>query len=120
MKTTIVAAALVLTAGMASAADINVFGQTISAGAEVDMNYTTGEDTFALDFTPSAGFEAWGVDFTVDTTFDVLQVNEGDLFQGLDLEAGYTIANGLRAYAEIGTDEDLEFGDLTTGVKFAF
>ena len=120
MKTTIVAAALVLTAGMASAADLNIAGQTISAGGEFDMNYTTGEDVFALDFKPTAGINAWGVDFEVSSTFDVLQVNEGDLFQGLDLEAGYTITTGLRAYAEIGTDADLEFGDLTTGVKFAF
>lgn len=120
MKTTIVAAALVLTAGMASAADLNIAGQTISAGGEFDMNYTTGEDVFALDFKPTAGINAWGVDFEVSSTFDVLQVNEGDLFQGLDLEAGYTITNGLRAYAEIATDADLEFGDLTTGVTFAF
>jgi hypothetical protein len=120
MKTTIVAAALVLTAGMASAADLNIAGQTISAGGEFDMNYTTGEDTFALDFKPTAGINAWGVDFEVSSTFDVLQVNEGDLFQGLDLEAGYTITDGLRAYAEIATDADLEFGDLTTGVTFAF
>lgn len=120
MKTTIVAAALVLTAGMASAADLNIAGQTISAGGEFDMNYTTGEDVFALDFTPTAGVEAWGVDFEVSSTFDVLQINEGDLFQGLDLEAGYTITDGLRAYAEIETDADLEFGDLTTGVTFAF
>lgn len=120
MKTTIVAAALVLTAGMASAADLNIAGQTISAGGEFDMNYTTGEDVFALDFKPKAGINAWGVDFEVSSTFDVLQVNEGDLFQGLDLEAGYTITNGLRAYAEIATDADLEFGDLTTGVTFAF
>tara|TARA_B110000459_G_C16341921_1_gene372668 strand:+ start:313 stop:675 length:363 start_codon:yes stop_codon:yes gene_type:complete len=120
MKTTIVAAALVLTAGIASAADLNVFGQTVSAGGEVDMNYTTGVDTFALDFTPSAGINAWGVDFELSSTFDVLQVNEGDLFQGLDIEAGFTIAEGLRVYAEIGTDEDLDFGDLTTGLSFAF
>ena len=120
MKTTIVAAALVLTAGMASAADLNIAGQTISAGGEFDMNYTTGEDVFALDFKPTAGINAWGVDFEVSSTFDVLQVNEGDLFQGLDLEAGYTITDGLRAYAEIATDADLEFGDLTTGVTFAF
>jgi|TARA_B110000858_G_scaffold103835_1_gene118964 hypothetical protein len=120
MKTTIVAAALVLTAGIASAADLNVFGQTVSAGGEVDMNYTTGVDTFALDFTPSAGINAWGVDFELSSTFDVLQVNEGDLFQGLDIEAGFTIAEGLRAYAEIGTDEDLDFGDLTAGLSFAF
>lgn len=120
MKTTIVAAALVLTAGMASAADLNIAGQTISAGGEFDMNYTTGEDVFALDFKPKAGINAWGVDFEVSSTFDVLQVNEGDLFQGLDLEAGYTITDGLRAYAEIETDADLEFGDLTTGVTFAF
>ena len=120
MKTTIVAAAFVMTAGMASAADFTVAGQTISAGGEFDMNYTTGEDTFALDFTPTAGVNAWGVDFEVSSTFDVLQVNEGDLFQGLDLEAGYAITEGLRAYAEISSDADLEFGDITTGITFAF
>jgi hypothetical protein len=84
------------------------------------MNYTTGEDTFALDFTPTAGVNAWGIDFEVSSTFDVLQVNEGDLFQGLDLEAGYTVTEGLRAYAEISSDADLEFGDITTGITFAF
>lgn len=120
MKTTIVAAALVLTAGMASAADLNIAGQTVSAGGEFDMNYTTGEDTFALDFTPTAGINAWGVDFEVSSTFDVLQINEGDLFQGLDLEAGYTISEGFRLYSKIGTDEDFSFGDLTAGVSFAF
>jgi hypothetical protein len=120
MKTTIAALVLVMTAAMAQAADLNLWGQTVSAGGEVDMNYTTGEETFALDFSPSAGINAWGVDFKASSTFDVLQVNEGDLFQGLEFEAGYTITTGLRAYAEVDTDEDFEFGNLTTGVSFAF
>lgn len=121
MKTTIVAAALAMTAGMASAADLTVAGQTISAGAEFDMNYTTGTDVFALDFTPTAGLTAWGVDFSVDTTIDILDINDGDnLFTGLDFEAGKDLATGLRAYAEVSTDEDLEFGDITTGISFSF
>lgn len=121
MKTTIVAAALAMTAGMASAADLTVAGQTISAGAEFDMNYTTGTDVFALDFTPTVGLTAWGVDFSVDTTIDILDINDGsDLFTGLDFEVGKDLATGLRAYAEVSTDEDLDFGDITTGISFSF
>jgi len=48
-------------------------------------------------------------------------LNEGDVFKGVDFEAGYTIGGtGLRAYGEIGTDADFEFGDATLGVSFAF
>ena len=121
MKTTIFAAALIATAGMAQAADLNVGGQTFSFGGELDANYNTGTDDFAIELIPSTGFIVYGVDFEASTTIDVLQINDGDLFQGMDFEAGYSIpTTGLRAYAEIGTDEDFEFGDLPIGTSFRF
>jgi|GEM_PF-2770433 len=115
-------AALLMTATIASAEDFAIAGQTVSVGGEFDMNYTTGTEVWALEFEPTAGFAAYGADFEVSTTIDLLGLNDAsaDTFQGLEFEAGYTLGNGLRAYGEVATDKDLEFGDLTAGMTFAF
>jgi len=122
MKSLIIATAAAMAfATAATAADVQVAGQTFSLGGEIDANYNTGTEDFALEMIPSAGFVAYGIDFEASTTIDVIQINEGDLFQGMDFEAGYTVGQtGLRAYAEIGTDADFEFGDLTIGTTFNF
>lgn len=116
-----VAATLIMASSAVSAMDLTVAGQTLSAGGKADLNYDTGTELWAMDFIPSVGMNAWGTDFKASTTFDVINLNAGDVFQGVDLEAGYTImGTGLRAYGEIGTDADFEFGDATIGVSFAF
>lgn len=123
MKTTILAAVmLTLAAGTVSAKDINVAGQTLSIGGEVDANYTTGTEVYAMDFTQSVGVEAWGVDFSVDHELDLLKLNEAgyDLFRGLDLEAGYSLTSSLRTYGKVSMDKDFEFGDVTVGTAFSF
>ncbi len=122
MKIAVTTAALVLAASTASAGDLNIGGQTISAGGEFDMNYTTGTELWALDFTPKAGLNAFGVDFSVDTTFDVLSLNDTqkDAFKGLDFVAGYTLGGGLRTYTEVSTNKDFDFGDVTMGATFNF
>jgi len=122
MKTTTIAIAMTMLASTVSAADLDIGGQTISAGGELDMNYTTGTELWALDFTPKAGLNAFGVDFSVDTTLDVMSLNDAskESFTGLDFAAGYTIGGGLRAYTEVGTNSDLEFGDVTMGATFNF
>jgi hypothetical protein len=122
MKTTILAAAIVMTAGMVQAADINVAGTVISVGGEVDANYTTGLETFAVDFTQSVGVKAWGVDLSAEHDMDLLKLNDAgyDLFQGLDFEAGYSLTEALRGYGKVSMDNDFEFGNVTTGLSFAF
>ena len=116
-----VAATLIMASSADSAMDFTVAGQTLSAGGKADLNYDTGTELWAMEFVPSVGLNAWGTDFKASTTFDVINLNEGDVFKGVDFEAGYTIGGtGLRAYGEIGTDADLEFGDATVGVSFAF
>tara|TARA_R110002153_G_scaffold112874_2_gene255011 strand:- start:5370 stop:5741 length:372 start_codon:yes stop_codon:yes gene_type:complete len=123
MKTTILAAAMfTLASGAVSAAAIDVAGQTLSIGGEVDANYTTGTEVFAMDFTQSVGVEAWGVDFSVEHELDLLKLNETgfDYFNGVALEAGYTLAPGLRTYGKVGMDNDFDFGDITVGTAFAF
>ena len=120
MKTTVIAAALLITATSASAIELGATG--ISIGAEVDANYTTGVEEFAFEVTPEASFTNWGIDFSASTTMNLMDLNEddADLFTGVDLEAGYSITNSLRAYGEISTDADFEFGDATVGVTFSF
>jgi len=119
MKTLALATAFVAAAGAASAFELGTTG--VAIGATMDANYTTGANEFAIDFTPAATFSNWGIDFSASTTFDVMGLNNGDIFQGLDLDAGYTIGNtGLRAYGTVGTDADFNFGDFKMGVTFSF
>ena len=119
MKTTIIATAFVMAASTLSAAEIGTTG--IGLGAEIDANYTTGADVFAMDFTPAVTFNNWNVDFKAETTIDILSLNDGDIFKGIDFSTGYNIGNtGLRAYTEIGVDADWNVGDLKTGLSFAF
>ena len=119
MKTTIITAAFVLAASTLSAAELGMTG--IGIGATADVNYTTGADVFAMDLTPAATFNKWNVDFTAETTIDILSLNDGDIFKGIDLSTGYNLWNtGLRAYTEISVDADWEMGDLKTGLSFAF
>ena len=118
---TLTAATLIMASTAASAMDFTIAGQTLSAGGKADVNYDTGTELWAMEFVPSVGLNAWGTDFKASTTFDVINLNEGDVFQGIDFEAGYSLGQtGLRAYGEIGTDADLEFGDATVGVSFSF
>ena len=118
---TLTAATLIMASTAVSAMDFTIAGQTLSAGGKADVNYDTGTELWAMDFIPSVGLNAWGTDFKASTTFDVINLNEGDVFQGIDFEAGYSLGQtGLRAYGEIGTDADLEFGDATVGVSFSF
>ena len=122
MKTTILAAAMIATAGFAQAADINVAGQTLSIGGEFDANYTTGVETFAIDLTKSVGIVAYGVDFSAEHKIDVLRLNEDgyDLWRGVDFEAGYSLSPSLRTYGKVNMDKDFDFGDVTVGASFAF
>lgn len=105
----------------AEAADFSVLGQTVSIGATADVNYETGVEDWSMEFVPSAGWKAWGTDFKISSTFDVLELNTSDeIFEGLDFEAGYELWEGVRAYGEVSTDSDFEFGNTTVGVSFSF
>ena len=119
MKTLALATALIVAAGAASAVELGTTG--VSLGGTLDANYTTGVDTYAVELTPRAGYSAFGVAFGVETTLDVMTLNEGDVFQGLDFDASYDLFNtGATVYGEVGTDADFEFGDVKVGVSFAF
>ena len=121
MKTTAIVTAAILAATSTSAMDFSVAGQTLSIGAETDLNYTTGVEEWVWELTPSAGVTALGIGLSVATDIDMLTLDEGDIFQGLDFTADYEIANtNINLYTEVSTDADLEFGDVTVGAKFSF
>ena len=121
MKTTTLATVVALAATSTSAMDFSVAGQTISIGADSDLNYTTGIEEWEWKLTPSAGLTALGIGFTVATDIDVLELDNGDIFQGLDFTMDYTVpSTNVSVYTEVSTDSDLEFGDVTVGATVSF
>ena len=106
---------------VSNAKDFSVVGQTLSIGAETDLNYTTGVEDWVWELTPSAGITALGIGLSVATDIDMLELDEGDIFQGLDFTADYTVpSTNINLYTEVSTDADLEFGDVTVGAKVSF
>ena len=125
IQITIVAAWVGLATLMATTAtnakDFSVAGQTLSIGAETDLNYTTGVEDWVWELTPSAGITALGIGLSVATDIDMLELDERDIFQGLDFTADYMIpSTNISLYTEVSTDSDLEFGDVTVGAKVSF
>jgi hypothetical protein len=125
IQITIVAAWVGLATLMATTAtnakDFSVAGQTLSIGAETDLNYTTGAEDWVWELTPSAGITALGISLSVATDIDMLELDEGDIFQGLDFTADYMIpSTNISLYTEVSTDSDLEFGDVTVGATVSF
>ncbi len=101
--------------------DFSVAGQTVSIGASSDLNYTTGVEDWEWELTPSAGLSAMGLGFTMATDSDRLELEDGDIFQGLDFTVDYTVpSTNISLYTEVSTDSDLEFGDVTIGATVSF
>lgn len=110
-----------LLAATSYAKDFSVAGQTLSLGADTDLNYTTGSEDWEWEMTPSAGLSAMGIGLTMSTDIDMLTLDEGDIFQGLDFTADYTVpSTNISLYTEVSTDADLEFGDVTVGATVSF
>jgi len=116
MKKLLLAFVVAVAATSASAIDL---GYGLSVGAETDMSYTTGTETWELDLTPKVSMGAYGVSFSTETTIDVLNINNGDIFTGLDWKAEYAW-KGMTTYTEVSSDADFEFGDITIGAKLSF
>jgi len=113
--------ATAMAASSVYAKDFSVAGQTLSLGADTDINYTTGSEDWEWEMTPSAGLSAMGIGLTMSTDIDMLTLDEGDIFQGLDFTADYTVPNtNISLYTEVSTDADLEFGDVTVGATVSF
>jgi len=112
---------LAVAATKAASMDFSVAGQTLSIGADSDINYTTGVEEWEWELTPSAGLTAMGIGLSVATDIDMLELDEGDIFQGLDFTADYTLpSTNISLYTEVSTDSDLEFGDVTVGATVSF
>ena len=105
----------------ATAMDIPVAGQTLSLGAENDINYTTGIEEWNWELTPSAGIAYSGINFSVETTIDIFDLNADEVFTGLDYVVDYTLpATNVKLYSELSSDRDFEFSDITMGARITF
>jgi len=106
-------------AAMATSVSAMDLGYGLSVGAETELTYTTGTEVWTMDVTPSMGLGAYGASFTAETTIDVLDLNNGDIFTGVDWKAEY-VWNGITTYTKVSSDADFEFGDITMGAKISF
>tara|TARA_R100001198_G_C5105499_1_gene135590 strand:+ start:197 stop:556 length:360 start_codon:yes stop_codon:yes gene_type:complete len=119
MKT--LAIILALTATTATAADFPMWGQTVSIGAESDINYTTGVEDWEWELTPYAGINLNGINFLVETDVDMLKLDESNIFTGVDLSMKYLVPNtNVSLYTEVSSDKDFKFGNITLGSKIKF
>tara|TARA_R100001510_G_scaffold24709_1_gene21721 strand:+ start:119 stop:469 length:351 start_codon:yes stop_codon:yes gene_type:complete len=116
MKKLLLPVAFATIATSVSAMDL---GYGLSVGAVTDLNYTTGTEVWEMDFTPSMALGAYGATFSAETTIDVLDLNNGDIFTGVDWKAEY-VWKGVTTYTEVSSDADFEFGDITMGAKLTF
>ena len=110
-----------MVAAPAIAMDIPVAGQTLSLGAENDIKYTTGIEEWNWELTPSAGIAYSGVNFSVETNIDMLELDADEVFTGLDYVVDYTLPNtNVKLYSEVSSDRDFEFSDITMGARITF
>ena len=116
MKKLIAAATFFL--GMGAAVNAADLGNGLSAGAELDVNYTTGSEVWVYKITPEVGYSTpWGIDLSAETSLIIDDVE----FTGIKWGADYAIGDtGLEAYADVSTDADHERGDITMGMTWSF
>tara|TARA_R110000787_G_scaffold249237_1_gene354839 strand:- start:383 stop:763 length:381 start_codon:yes stop_codon:yes gene_type:complete len=119
MKT--IAIILALTAGTATAADLSIMDQAVSMGAATDINYTTGTQDWEWTATPYAGININGINLLAETGIDMLKLDEGNIFTGIDFSMEYVVPNtNVNLYTEVSSDKDFKFGDVTLGTKIKF
>ena len=119
MNKLLLATAVALSATAAHAIDVDLFGQTISVGAESDINYVTGIEEWEWTATPYASFTtSVGVTLSAETDINMRELDE-DIFQGVDYTAEYAMS-GVTLYTEVSSDRDWDFGDITVGAKVKF
>ena len=119
MNKLVLATAVALSATAAHAVDVDLFGQTISVGAESDINYVTGIEEWEWTATPYAAFTtSVGVTLSAETDINMRELDE-DIFQGVDYTAEYAVS-GVTLYTEVSSDRDWVFGDVTVGAKVKF
>ena len=106
-------------AAMATSVSAMDLGYGLSVGAETELTYTTGTEVWTMDVTPSMGLGAYGASFTAETTIDVLDLNNGDIFTGVDWKAEY-VWKGMTKYTKVSSDADFELGDITMGAKISW
>lgn len=125
MKIAAIAAAAMITATSAMAADL---GGGLSVGAELDNKYNVDDEKFTMTVTPEVGYAAWGADFTVSSDLNLYNGDEFALNEDkaptVDFDVEYGIGLwGLNSTAYAGTGWNFETEDQTpieVGVKFSF
>jgi len=103
MKLAVIATATaLLVANQASAEGSSSMGLDFGGEVETSMNVDSG--IWALKVMPKVSMDVFG-----------------DVFQGVDVKGTYPLGfDGMSLFGKISSDGDLDFGDTTIGLTFAF
>tara|TARA_R110002072_G_scaffold36753_1_gene107898 strand:- start:112 stop:483 length:372 start_codon:yes stop_codon:yes gene_type:complete len=123
MKLAVIATATaLLVANQASAEGSSSMGLDFGGEVETSMNVDSG--IWALKVMPKVSTNVWGIGTSVTSNFDLLGFDGGstvDVFQGVDVKGTYPLGfDGMSLFGKISSDGDLDFGDTTIGMSFAF
>ena len=123
MKLVVIATATaLLVANQASAEGSSSMGLDFGGEVETSMNVDSG--IWALKVMPKVSTSVWGIGTSVTSNFDLLGFDGGstvDVFQGVDVKGTYPLGfDGMSLFGKISSDGDLDFGDTTIGMSFAF
>lgn len=126
MKTTLAAAALLLTATSASAIEL---GGGLALNTSIDGEYSTATELFTtsitptLSYTPMSGLELWAD--TELAVYDGASFNlDSDIFTGINIGADYALPAigplGAKAYIEAGFNSDWDYTRTLIGFSLNF
>lgn len=125
MKTTLAAAALLLTATSASAIEL---GGGLALNTSIDGEYSTATELFTTTITPTLSYTMSGIELWADTelaVYDGASFNlDSDIFTGINLGADYALPAigplGAKAYIEAGFNSDWDYTRTLIGFSLNF
>ena len=125
MKTTLAAAALLLTATSASAIEL---GGGLALNTAIDGEYSTATELFTTTVTPTLSYTVSGLELWADTElalYDGASFNlDSDIFTGINLGADYALPAigpmGAKAYIEAGFNSDWDYTRTLVGFSLNF
>ena len=126
MKNILLATALILSAGTASAIEL---GGGLRLNTSLDGEWNTGTELFTTTITPTLMYSPMsGLDVWADTelnVYDGTNLNlDGDIFTGVNVGADYSLPAigpiGAKAYIEAGFNSDWDYTRTLLGFSLSF
>lgn len=124
MKLAVIATATALLVANQASAEGSSSSMGLDFGGEIETSMNVDSGIWALKVMPKVSMDVWGIGTSVTSNFDLLGFDGAstiDVFQGVDVKGTYPLGfDGMSLFGKISSDGDMNFGDTTIGMSFAF